>query len=274
MASTTTSSPAQAHRPLALLVLAARFLRAVGGVSLLAGQTLRSAVRGGFSGPWARRELLYQLEIVGIRSLTIAILTAAFSSMVMTVQFAVQMTRFGVKEYVSSVVSLSLVRELGPALTALMVGGRVGAGIAAELGSMRVTEQVDAIRAMGADPVRKLVVPRVAATTLALPLLTVFADILGVLGAMVVARVDSGVGMTLFLESMLRSVALEDVMHGLVKTVFFGFLLGIIACYKGLSTTGGTEGVGRATTETVVITSLVTLCVDFILTNLLLGFGL
>lgn len=274
MASTKTSSPSQAHRPLALLVLVARFLRAVGGVSLLAGQTLRCAVRGGFSGPWARRELLYQLEIVGIRSLTIAILTAAFSSMVMTVQFAVQMTRFGVKEYVSSVVSLSLVRELGPALTALMVGGRVGAGIAAELGSMRVTEQVDAIRAMGADPVRKLVVPRVAATTLALPLLTVFADILGVLGAMVVARVDSGVGMTLFLESMLRSVALEDVMHGLVKTVFFGFLLGIIACYKGLSTTGGTEGVGRATTETVVITSLVTLCVDFILTNLLLGFGL
>ena len=137
---------------------------------------------------------------------------------------------------------------------------------------MRVTEQVDAIRAMGADPIRKLVVPRVAATTLALPLLTVFADILGVLGAMIVARVGSGVGMTLFLESMLHSVALEDVMHGLVKTVFFGFLLGLIACHKGLSTTGGTEGVGRATTETVVVTSLVTLCVDFVLTNLLLGF--
>ncbi len=260
----------KAPRQLALVLLVARFLRAVGGVSLLASETMRCSFRG----PFARREFVHQVETVGIQSLTIAILTAAFSSMVMTVQFAVQMTRFGVKEYVGSVVSLSLVRELGPALTALMVGGRVGAGIAAELGSMRVTEQVDAIRAMGADPVRKLVVPRVLATTLALPLLTIFADILGVFGAMVVARLDSGVGMTLFLESMLRSVTLEDFMHGLVKTVFFGFLLGVIACYKGLSTSGGTEGVGRATTETVVITSLVTLCVDFVLTNLLLGFGL
>ncbi len=266
-------SQAKAVRP-ALYVWTLRFLQAVGGIAQLAGQTFLAAGRGGLSSRWARRELVYQLEAVGIRSLTIAILTAAFSSMVMTVQFAVQMSRFGVKEYVSSVVSLSLVRELGPVLTALLVGGRVGAGIAAELGSMRVTEQVDAIRAMGADPIRKLVVPRVVATTIALPLLTVFADILGVLGAMVVARVGSGVGTRLFLESMLHSVALEDVMHGLVKTVFFGFLLGLVACHKGLSTTGGTEGVGRATTETVVVTSLVTLCVDFVLTNLPLGFGL
>ena len=147
-----------------LVVWMLRFLQAVGGLAQLAGQTFSAALRGGFSSRWQRRELVYQLEAVAIRSLTIAILTAAFSSMVMTVQFAVQMSRFGVKEYVSSVVSLSLVRELGPVLTALLVGGRVGAGIAAELGSMRVTEQVDAIRAMGADPIRKLVVPRVAAT--------------------------------------------------------------------------------------------------------------
>lgn len=253
-----------------LVEQAQRFLAALGGMSLLAKQT----IAGSFHRRFAGRALVYQIEAIGVRSLAIAVLTAVFSSMVMTVQFAVQMARFGVKEYVSSVVSLSLVRELGPVLTALLVGGRVGAGIAAELGSMRVTEQIDALRAMGADPVRKLVVPRVLATTIVLPLLAILADILGVLGAMVIARINSDVGMTLFLESTLKSVTLEDFFHGLIKTVFFGFLLGVIACYKGLNTTGGTEGVGRATTETVVVTSLVTLCADFVLTNLLLGFDI
>lgn len=247
-----------------------RFLVALGGMSLLAEQTIAGCFRRRFAG----RALLYQIEAIGIRSIAIAVLTAIFSSMVMTVQFAVQMARFGVKEYVSSVVSLSLVRELGPVLTALLVGGRVGAGIAAELGSMRVTEQIDALRAMGADPVRKLVVPRVLATTIVLPLLAVLADVLGVLGAMIIARINSDVGMTLFWQSTLTSVTLGDLFHGLIKTVFFGFLLGVIACYKGLHTSGGTEGVGRATTQTVVVTSLVTLCADFILTNILLGFGL
>lgn len=264
---------ARSHAPSlarALITLGERFLGALGGISILGAQTVRRSFHRRFS----VGALVYQIESIGLLSVPIAVLTAVFSSMVMTVQFAVQMARFGVKEYVSSVVSLSLVRELGPALTALLVGGRVGAGIAAELGSMRVTEQVDAIRAMGADPVRKLVVPRVLATTLVLPLLTILADILGVLGAMVIARVDSDVGMRLFMESTLRSVTLEDFLHGLIKTVFFGFLLGVIACYKGLNTTNGTEGVGRATTETVVITSLTTLCADFILTNILLGFGI
>ena len=247
-----------------------RFMIALGGISLLAWRTLV----GSFDRRFAFKELLYQIESIGIRSIAIAVLTAIFSGMVMTVQFSVQMARFGVKEYVSSVVSLSLLRELGPALAALMVGGRVGAGVAGELGWMRATEQIAAIRAMGADPVRKLVVPRVLATMTVLPLLTILADVLGVLGAMVAARVGSDVSMTLFLQSMLRSVAMEDLAHGLIKTVFFGFLLGVIACYKGLETGGGTAGVGRATTETVVITSLVTLCADFVLTNLLLGFGI
>jgi phospholipid/cholesterol/gamma-HCH transport system permease protein len=247
-----------------------RFLSTLGGLSLLVWQTLAGCFHRRFAG----KELLYQIESQGIGSLAVAVLAAVFCGMVMTVQFAVQMARFGVKEYVSNVVSLSLVRELGPVLTALMVGGRVGAGIAAELGSMQVTEQIDAIRAMGADPVRKLVVPRVLAATIVLPLLTILANVLGILGAMVAARVDSGVSMTLFYESTLRSVELADLFHGLIKTLFFGFLLGAIACYKGLHTSGGTAGVGRATTQTVVITSLVTLCADFILTNLLLGLGL
>jgi phospholipid/cholesterol/gamma-HCH transport system permease protein len=219
-------------------------------------------------------EVIRQIEAIGIKSIAISVLTAIFSSMVMTVQFALQLTRFGAKEYVGSVVSLSLVRELGPVLTALMVGGRVGAGIAAELGSMAVTEQVDAIRAMGADPVRKLVVPRVIAAVISLPLLTSLSNLLGVLGAMVVAFIASDVNMPYFLNATMHSVTIEDVMGGLTKTIFFGFFISVIACYQGLATTGGTEGVGRATTQTVVITSVVTLISDFVLTSILLQLGL
>jgi phospholipid/cholesterol/gamma-HCH transport system permease protein len=242
----------------------------LGSVGQLGGQTLRQLFRRRFS----VRELIYQIEAIGSRSIAIVVLTAIFSSMVMAVQFAVQLARFGAKEYVGNVVSLSLVRELGPVLTALMVGGRVGAGIAAELGSMSVTEQIDAIRSMGADPVKKLVVPRVLAGVIVLPLLTTLADVLGVLGAMVIARVQSGVNMTYFFSSTLRAVTLADLSGGLAKSIFFGFFITLIACHQGLVTTGGTEGVGRSTTQTVVITSIVTLISDFILTNLLLEFGL
>jgi phospholipid/cholesterol/gamma-HCH transport system permease protein len=241
-----------------------------GGVASLAAATVRLALRR----PLGLRDAVYQIEAIGINSLSIVVLTAVFSSMVMTVQFAVQMARFGAKEYVGNVVSLSLVRELGPVLTALMVGGRVGAGIAAEIGSMNVTEQVDAMRSMGADPVKRLVVPRVVAGVVALPLLTVLANVLGVAGAMVIASVSQQVNMTYFYNSTIHAVELSDLLGGLAKTVFFGFSITLIACYQGLSTRGGTEGVGRATTQTVVITSIVTLISDFILTNLLLEFGL
>lgn len=242
----------------------------LGGIARLAGQTVVSAVRGRFP----LRELVVQLDAIAVQSISIAVLTAVFSGMVMTVQFAVQMARFGAKEYVSNVVSLSLVRELGPALTALMVGGRIGAGIAAEIGAMNVTEQVAAMRSMGADPVRKLVLPRVLAATMGVPLLTVLADVLGVAGAMVVAALDSDINMTHFYHSTLGAVALSDFVSGLAKSVFFGFSISLIACYQGLRTRGGTEGVGRATTQTVVITSIVTLISDFVLTKILLEFGL
>ena len=241
----------------------------VGGVSTLAWQTIVALPRR----PFDAHEIVYQIEAIGTRSIAIVVLTAIFSSMVMAVQFGVQMARFGVKEYVGNVVSLSLVRELGPVLTALMVGGRVGAGIAAEIGSMNVTEQVDAIRSMGADPVKKLVVPRVVAGVIVVPLLTAMADMLGVAGAMVITRVQSGVNMTYFYNAVLRAVELPDIIGGLVKTVFFGFLMTLIACYQGLNTSGGTEGVGRSTTQTVVITSIVTLISDFILTSILLQMG-
>jgi phospholipid/cholesterol/gamma-HCH transport system permease protein len=241
-----------------------------GSVALLGGRAAALAVQR----PFELDEIGRQLEAIGARSLSVVVLTAVFSSMVMTVQFAVQLARFGAKEYVGNVVSLSLVRELGPVMTALMVGGRVGAGIAAELGSMSVTEQIDAMRAMGADPVKELVVPRVAAGALALPLLTVLANALGVAGAMAIASLDSGVNATYFLNATLRAVTLADLAGGLTKTIFFGVAITLIACHEGLATRGGTEGVGRSTTETVVITSITTLIADFILTRALLELGL
>lgn len=240
------------------------------GVAALSARSLRSLGQR----PPELDTVLVQIEAIGAQSVAIAVLTAIFSSMVMTVQFAVQLTRFGAKEYVGTIVSLSLVRELGPVLTALMVGGRVGAGIAAELGSMSVTEQIDAIRGMGADPVRKLVVPRVVAAIIVLPLLTAMSNALGVLGAMVVADVVSDVNMTYFMSATLNAVTIADVSGGLLKTLFFGYFISIIACYQGLHTRGGTEGVGRATTQTVVITSIVTLISDFVLTSILLQLGL
>lgn len=242
----------------------------LGGIALLMDQTARALFRR----PFDLDAILYQVEAIGLRSLSVATLTAVFSGMVMTVQFVAQLARFGAKEYVGSVVSLSLVRELSPVLTALMVGGRVGAGIAAELGSMVVTEQVDAIRAMGADPVKKLVVPRVAAGIIVLPLLTAFANVVGIFAAAIVARLTADVSFTYFITATVSSVSFSDIAGGLTKTFFFGYFITLIACYQGLETNGGTEGVGISTTSAVVVTSLTTLVVDFVLTNILLGLGL
>ncbi|HKU38552.1 MAG TPA: ABC transporter permease, partial [Polyangiales bacterium] len=191
--------------------------------------------------------------------------------MVMTVQFAVQLARFGAKDWVGDVIGVSLARELGPVLTALMVGGRVGAGIAAELGSMAVTEQLDAVRALGADPVKRLVVPRVIATVLILPLLSTIAVVLGILGGAFIASIDVGVPMLNFYHASLRSMTMGDFLSGVAKTVFFAFNIAIVACERGMSARGGTVGVGRVTTQTVVITSTVTLISDFFLTKLIIG---
>jgi phospholipid/cholesterol/gamma-HCH transport system permease protein len=231
-------------------------------------------VRGARHGRGLFGDTVQQLEEIGVRSLAVVVLTAVFSSLVMTVQFAVQLSRFGAKEYVGNVVAVSLVRELGPVLTALMVGGRVGAGITAELGSMAVTEQIDAMRAMCADPVRRLVLPRVLAAALALPLLTILADLLGVFGGTVMASFDTDVSLAYFYSSITSSVEISDVLGGLIKTVFFGTLIALIACHRGLRTRGGTQGVGSATTRTVVVTSITTLIADFLLTKTLLAFGL
>jgi phospholipid/cholesterol/gamma-HCH transport system permease protein len=226
--------------------------------------------RGRFEGG----ALVAQIESMGVRSLSVALLTAVFSCLVATLQSTNQMARFGAQDYVGTVVSLSQVRELGPVLTALLVGGRIGAGITAELGSMAVTEQIDAIRSMGADPVRKLVIPRVLAGMIALPLLTVAANLVGIAAAMLIAKLEAGVSFERFYAATIEAVTPGDLLGGLGKTLFFGFAISLIACHQGLRARGGTAGVGRATTRTVVVTSVVTLVSDFAFTKLFLLLGI
>jgi phospholipid/cholesterol/gamma-HCH transport system permease protein len=241
-----------------------------GELVLLFGRVVRRPPRL----PVLWHDVIEQIEQIGARSLAVVVLTAVFSSLVMTVQFAVQLARFGAKEYVGNVVAVSLVRELGPVLTALMVGGRVGAGITAELGSMAVTEQIDAMRVMCADPVARLVTPRVLAAAIALPLLTIIADVLGITAGTIMGAWDTHVSLAYFYSTITEVVDISDVMGGLIKTIVFGTLIALIACHRGLGTRGGTQGVGSATTRTVVVTSITTLITDFLLTKGLLAFGL
>jgi phospholipid/cholesterol/gamma-HCH transport system permease protein len=218
--------------------------------------------------PW--RDLALQFEALAVRSAPLVVITSGFTGMVLALQTAYSLTRFGAKPYVGSIVGLAIVRELGPVLAALMVGGRAGAGIASELGSMQVTEQVDAIRAMGADPVQKLVLPRVLATTLGLPLLTIFAITVGIAGGMVVAQAQFGIDSGFYLQSVIHVASVSDFASGVAKTVVFGWAVGMVGCHVGLATEGGTVGVGRATTRAVVVASIVVLVADFFLTKLLL----
>lgn len=240
-------------------------LRLLGNCVRLTGQTFSVGLRR-----FEAAELARQIVQIGWRSTPIALLTAVFSAMVITVQFALQLARFGARGWVGSVVGVTLARELGPVMTALMVGGRVGAGITAELGSMAVTEQIDAIRVLGADPVRKLVAPRVVASMIVLPLMTSMSVLLGVFGGAAIAAVDAGQGFAHFLHAAWHATTLSDFLSGLSKTVFFGYNIAIVACQLGLETRGGTEGVGRATTRSVVVSSVITLISDFILTKFIL----
>lgn len=239
----------------------------LGGMALL----LRDAVMATFARPFELKEIIYQLESLGLKSITIALLTALFVGMVMTVQFAFGLERFGATDYVGRVIGLSITRELAPALTALVVGSRIGSGMAAELGSMAVTEQIDAIRALGADPIKKLVVPRLMACLILMPVLTIFADVVGFVGAMGVAKLQFDTPMGFFFRTALESINMQDFMSGVGKSPFFGVTIAIIGCYYGIQTRGGTEGVGRSTTRTVVAAAIAVLVADFFLTKLFLS---
>ncbi|MBM4283218.1 MAG: ABC transporter permease [Deltaproteobacteria bacterium] len=217
--------------------------------------------------PFGRRAILEQCEAIGIKSVPIALLILFFVGLVFALQFGMTLQTMGAVPYVGKVTSLSIMRELGPVFTALVVGGRVGAGIAAEIGSMRVTEQVDAIRALGADPIKKLVVPRVIAATIMLPIVALFADIIGIIGGMIISYLTFDVSLTLFYKSAITTIHATDFLSGFVKPFFFGFGIALIGCLEGLTCGQGTEGVGRATTRTVVNVSVMVVLVDFFLTK-------
>jgi phospholipid/cholesterol/gamma-HCH transport system permease protein len=220
-----------------------------------------------FRRPLEIQSTLYQMESLGVRSMGIASVTSLFVGMVMAVQFAFGLQKFGGMEYTGRIIGLSFSRELAPTLTAVIVGGRIGAGIAAEVGSMAVTEQIDAIRALGADPVKKLVVPRLLASVVVMPVLGAFALVLGFAGAMAITSVQFSIPPGFFLRTSLGSVNFADYFSGMYKTPIFGAIISLIGCHFGLITRGGTEGVGQATTRTVVAISIAILIADFFLTK-------
>ena len=231
---------------------------------------LYRSVYSSFTRPFNVRLILEQLDEIGFKSVPIVIASAMAIGMVMVVQLAWGFAWFGAKGVVGPVVSLSFVRELGPVVTSLLVGGRVGSGITAEIGSMKVTEQIDAIRTLGADPIRKLVVPRLVASVISFPFLAIISDLTGILGAMIMSNIDLDVKPRLFISSIREWVTIDDFVSGISKTFFFGIIVAIVGCYVGMRAEGGTQGVGRATTSTVVIALLLIIIGDFFLTKLFL----
>ncbi len=260
------TAPPPARRP-PVLERAETFFTRLGQVAMLLSRAIRALLTTRFEG----RAFVYQMEQLGVRSLGIASATAVFVGIVMSIQFAFSLEKFGARDTVGRIVGLSEARELAPSLTALVVGCRIAAGMAAEIGSMAVTEQIDAIRALGADPIRKLVVPRLLASTLVLPMLTCFALVLGLLAAMGVTRLTFGIPMGFFLSSAMDSVTMKDFFAGLGKTPFFGVIIALVGCHFGLQTRGGTEGVGRSTTAAVVTVAIAVLIADAVLTQLFLS---
>ena len=211
-----------------------------------------------------------EIDGIGVRSLVVALTAALFTGMVLALQSAVNMARFGAENYVGPVVALSILRELGPVLTAILVGGKVASGITAELGSMKVTEQIDALRALGVNYVKKLVVPRLLAAVVVFPLVTVLADGVGLVGGMLVVVFERNVDAYLYWNTIAYWVVLKDFLTGIGKSVVFGALVTLIGCHNGLATEGGTEGLGRATTATVVQVAMGVIISDFFLTKLFL----
>jgi phospholipid/cholesterol/gamma-HCH transport system permease protein len=230
-----------------------------------------SSVRHAFTPPRYIADTLVQMDIIGFGSLPIVLLTGFFTGGVLALQTYRTLATFGEVGLLGQVVALSVVRELGPVLTALMVAGRNSSGIASEIGSMLVSEQIDAMRALGTDPLRKLVSPRLYATVVTLPLLTVLADFCGLLGGFLVSFYTVHLTADEYWTSAYNALSFQDVTQGLLKPFFFAVVIALVGCYYGLRTTGGTEGVGRSTTQAVVVASVLILVLDFFITKFLIG---
>jgi phospholipid/cholesterol/gamma-HCH transport system permease protein len=228
------------------------------------------ALAGVATRPRYPREWLAQMDVLGVQSLSIVVLTGTFTGMVLALQSAASLDAFGARPYVGRLVCISMVRELGPVLTALMVTGRVASGMAAELGSMVVTQQIDALRVLGTDPVRKLVTPRVLAGLVMVPILTVVSDTVGIFGGAIISVFSLELSWVYYWRSVAQALVVNDLAMGLSKPLVFGFILSSVGCHMGLRTSGGTQGVGLSTTRAVVVASVAILSSDFFLSQLLL----
>lgn len=240
-------------------------IEALGEYSILTGETIRVWIKK----PPTFSELTYEMNVLGVQSFLIVFVAALSTGLVLAIQFGFGLERFGAKYYVPKIVAISICRELGPIFTALMLSGRVGAGMAAQIASMKVSQQIDAIRALGTDPIRKVIAPKVLALTLVTPLLTLLADFVGIFGGMLASSSQLGLQPHDYFFKSFEIINTRDVVGGLLKGVVFGFLISTVSCNEGMQARGGTLGVGNATTDAVVKSSIVILIADFILTKLL-----
>ncbi len=226
-------------------------------------------ISGIVKGPRYFPEILKQMDLIGVQSVAIILLTGFFTGGVLTLQGYPLLAYYGGQSQTGMFVATTMIRELGPVLSALMIAGKVGSSISAELGSMVVSQQIDAMRALGTDPVRKLVTPRVIALVLTLPLLVIIADMVGLVGAAFIGKQLFGLDYNAFMSTARVGIEIQDLIGGVTKPFFFGLIIGIISCHKGLSTTGGTVGVGRSTTNAVVLSSIVVIIADFFLSRVI-----
>jgi phospholipid/cholesterol/gamma-HCH transport system permease protein len=227
-----------------------------------------------FKPPYYPKTIWEQMDRIGVESLSIVVLVGFFTGFVLAFQIGYALMRFGAKLYVGGIVAVSLVRELGPVLIAMVFAGRVGAGITAELGSMQVSEQIDAMRALATDPMRKLVLTRVVAATLMLPMLVIVGDLVGVLGGMLVGVMNLGLTASFYKSSVVNALVFNDLFSGFIKPIVFGAMISMVACYYGLNTSGGTKGVGEAVTRTVVVSSVLIFLLDAVITKALFLIGM
>jgi phospholipid/cholesterol/gamma-HCH transport system permease protein len=242
-------------------------ITAVQDYSILAGRAFGNL----FSRPRYWSDIYTQMDSIGYGSLPIVVLTGFFTGCVLALQSATSLEAFGAVSMTGNLVALSMVKELGPVLTGLMVSGRNASGMASELGSMKVTEQIDAMRALGTDPVRKLVTPRLFATIFMLFFLTIMSDAVGIAGGALVSVALLGLNASSYFHNSYRALVYADVVQGLTKPVFFGFIIASVGCYFGMNTKGGTQGVGKATTQAVVVSSVLIIVVDFLISRAMIG---
>ncbi len=234
-----------------------------GGFALLTVSIIKELI----TPPFYFRLVVDQLLFIGVQSFLLVAVTSLATGSVMALQFGVGLAKFGGTLYVPRVVSMSILREMGPVFTSLLVAGRIGSGIASEVGSIKVTQQIDAIRALGTSPIKRIVIPRVLASLIALPILTLFADYIGLFGAMVVSIKEFGINSEYFISKVLDTLRMYDLYTGMLKTVVFAFFISATACWKGLNTEGGTQGVGNTTTWVVVTSSIFIMVSDFFLSK-------